>query len=168
MSHFLRDTAHALGFDDPDGKAAESGDIFWAVAGAYSASVFIEIPVEDIVATVFDAPVTAIYGKEPQGICLLWSSTGDTADNVMGDFAGFFINKVSLDQEGLLHEVEVFILYENAPSLYCRNVGMGRHYSLPLDGGRRGGGVFHPSLCPFQGMGVSSVLVQILRVSIRP
>ena len=46
MSHFLRDTAHALGFDDPDGKAAESGDIFWAVAGAYSASIL--IPVEDI------------------------------------------------------------------------------------------------------------------------
>ena len=109
MSHFLRDTANALGFDDSDGKAAESGDIFRAVAVAYSASVL--IPVEDIVATVFDAPVTAIYGKEPQGICLLWSSTGDTADNVMGDFAGFFINKVSLDQEGLLHmgEVEVVI-----------------------------------------------------------
>jgi len=41
LSHFLRDTANALGFDDPDGKAAESGDIFRAVAGAYSASVFI-------------------------------------------------------------------------------------------------------------------------------
>ena len=152
MSHFLRDTANALGFDDPDGKAAESGDIFRAVAGAYSASVF--IPVEDIVATVFDAPVTAIYGKEPLGVCLLWSSTGDTADYVMGDFAGFFINKVSLDQEGLLHEVEVFILYENAPSLYCRNVGMGRHYSLPLDGGGRGGGDFHASLCPIRAWGL--------------
>jgi len=31
---------------------------------------------------------------------------------------------------------------------------MERHYSLPLDGGGRGGGDFHASLCPFQGMTV--------------
>ena len=47
------------------------------------------------------------------------------------------------------------ILYENAPFLYRRNVGMQQHYSLPLDGGGRGGGDFHPSLCAFQGMTVS-------------
>ncbi len=89
MSHFLRDTANALGFVDPDGKAAESGDIFRAVAGAYSASVLIEIPVEGLVATVFDAPVASIYGKEPLSgrVCLLWFSTGDTADNVRRDSA---------------------------------------------------------------------------------
>ena len=61
-------------------------------------------------------------------------------------------------------------LYENAPSLYRRdagmrrqyslplyrlNVGMRHHYSLPLDGGGRGGDDFHASLCPFQGMTVS-------------
>jgi len=39
--------------------------------------------------------------------------------------------------------------------LYRRNVGMRRHYSLPLDGGGGMGGCdFYLSLCPFQGMAV--------------
>ena len=39
--------------------------------------------------------------------------------------------------------------------LYRLNVGMRHHYSLPLDGGGRGGDDFHASLCPFQGVTVS-------------
>ena len=49
----------------------------------------------------------------------------------------------------------VRLLRNHVIHVYCGNVGMGRQYSLPLDGGGMGGGDFHLSLCPFQGMSVS-------------
>ena len=64
LSHFLCNATHALGFDDSDGKTSEARDVFRAIAGAYATAVFIEIPVQDVVAAVFNAPVAAVNGKE--------------------------------------------------------------------------------------------------------
>ena len=83
LSHFLCNTAYAFGFDYPDGKAAEAGDVFRAIAGPYAAAIFIEIPVQDVMATVLDAPVAAIDGKELLCVSLLWGSTGDAVCDVV-------------------------------------------------------------------------------------
>jgi hypothetical protein len=64
LSHFLCNATHRLGLDPSDGKTSEARDVFRAMAGADAAAVFIEIPVQDIVAAVFDAPVAAIDGEE--------------------------------------------------------------------------------------------------------
>ncbi len=53
----MSDAAYAFGFDDADGKAPESCNVFWTVANAYSAAVFIVVPVDDVVAAILDAPV---------------------------------------------------------------------------------------------------------------
>jgi len=88
-----------------------------AVAGAYSATVFIEIPIQDVVATVFDGPVAAVDGKELLGVCLVGLSAGDAVGYVSGLFSGFFLYRVSLDDKGLpdVREVEVGVEFGGGP-----------------------------------------------------
>lgn len=88
------------------------------MADAYPAAVFIEIPVQDVMTAVFDAPVSTIDGKELLGVCFLWLSAGDAVGDVLGDLAGLFFNKFSLDHESLLHvgEVEVGVEFGGGPN----------------------------------------------------
>ena len=118
LAHFLRNAAYAFGFDNPNGKAAEAGDVFRAVAGAYAAAVFIEIPVQDVVAAVLNAPVAAIDGKELLCVSLFRGSTGDAVGNVVRGLSGPLFNRFSLDQEGLLDvgEVEVEVEFGSGPN----------------------------------------------------
>jgi len=113
VSHFLGNATHPFGFDDSDGKTAESGNIFRAIAGTYPAAVFIEVPVQDVVAAVFDAPVVAIGGEELLRVCLLGLSAGDAVGDVEGDLAGLFFNKFSFDHESLLQVGEVEVVVES-------------------------------------------------------
>jgi len=117
LSHFLCNAAHAFGFDEADGKASKSGDVFRAIAGADAAAVFIEIPVQDVVAAVLDGPVAAIDGEELLGVCFLRLSTGDAVGDVVGDLAGLFLNGFPLDHEGLSHmgEVEIGVEFGGSP-----------------------------------------------------
>jgi len=57
LSHFLSDIGIAFCFDNTDCKAAKPRHIFRAAAGAYTAAVFIVVPVQDIVAAIFDNPL---------------------------------------------------------------------------------------------------------------
>ena len=50
-------TANVFGFDDANGESPEAGDIFWPITGAYAAAVFIIVPIDNVMAAVFDAPV---------------------------------------------------------------------------------------------------------------
>jgi len=71
------------------------------MSGAYAAAVFVIVPVEYVVATVFDAPVTSVYGKHTLRVCLLRRSAGDAICNFTGVFAGFFIRGLPLDEKSL-------------------------------------------------------------------
>ena len=50
LAHFLRDTSDAFGFDETDGEASKSSDVFGAVAATDLASVFIVVPIQEGVA----------------------------------------------------------------------------------------------------------------------
>jgi hypothetical protein len=63
LSHFLRDAAHPFGLDDANGKTAQSGNVFQAMASAYPAAVFVKVPIDNVMAAVFDSPVAAVSGK---------------------------------------------------------------------------------------------------------
>ena len=117
FSHFLCNAAHVFGFDDPDGEAAEAGDVFRAVAGAYAAAVFIEIPVQDVVAAILDGPVAAIHGKELLGVCLFRGSARDAVCDVVGGFSALFFYRLPFDYEGLgyVGEVEVVVELGSGP-----------------------------------------------------
>ena len=77
MSHFLGYAAHSFGFYDPNGESAQAGDIFWSMAGTYSATIFIVDTVEDIVATVLYAPMRAVGSQKALRIGLLWGLVSD-------------------------------------------------------------------------------------------
>ena len=71
LAHFLSDAFHALGLDQTDGEAAQAGDVLGAVAGADAAAVLVIVPIEDVVAAVFDGPVAAVDLEQALGIGLL-------------------------------------------------------------------------------------------------
>ena len=63
---------------DTDDEATKARDILRTMAGANAAPVLIEVPVNDIVATVFNRPVAAIDFDEAFGPGLLGKATGNT------------------------------------------------------------------------------------------
>jgi hypothetical protein len=117
FSHFLCNATPRLGFDDSDGKTSEPRDVFRAIAGAYTAAVFIEIPVQDVVAAVLDGPVAAIDGEDLLGVCFVRLSAGDAVGDVVRDLAALFFNRFSINQEGLLHvrKIEVGVEFGGGP-----------------------------------------------------
>ncbi len=83
MSHGLGGAADTLGFDEADGKAAQAGHVFGAVAGADTTAILVVGPVEDVVAAVFDDPVCAVDLQETLGVSLLWGTAGDAIGEFM-------------------------------------------------------------------------------------
>jgi len=71
LAHFLGDVGYALGLDHADGEAAQAGDVFGAVTGADAAAVLVIVPIEDVVAAIFDAPMPSVSLKDPSRIGLL-------------------------------------------------------------------------------------------------
>jgi len=99
LSHFLGNAPWLFCFDEGDGKTAEPGDVFRAVSGAYPASIFVIVPIDDVMATVFDAPVATVCGKDMLRVCLLRALTGDAVSDFTGVFTGFLLSKLSLHHE---------------------------------------------------------------------
>jgi len=67
FAHFLGDVAHSSGFDHAEGRAAKPRDVLQAVARTDATAVLIEVPVENIVATVLDGPLTAADLEKASG-----------------------------------------------------------------------------------------------------
>jgi len=82
LAHFLSDAAHALGLDHTDGEAAQAADVLGAVAGADAAAVLVVVPIEDVVAAVFDGPVATVDLEQALGIGLCGRSTGDAVGHI--------------------------------------------------------------------------------------
>ena len=91
LSHFLCDVARSFGLDDANGETAQPGNVFRAMASAYAAAVFVIVPIDNVMATVFDAPVATVGGKNALSVGLLGGSAGDA----VGDFAGAISGAIS-------------------------------------------------------------------------
>jgi len=89
----LDDAAHTFELDDANGKTAQSGNVFGAMASTYAAAVFIIVPIDNVMTAVFDAPVAAVGGKNALSVGLLRGSAGDA----IGDFTGVFTAFLSVD-----------------------------------------------------------------------
>ena len=74
LAHFLSNAAHAVGLDHTDGESAQPSDVLRAVAGTDAAAILVVVPIEDVVADVFDGPVAAVDLKETAGIDLLFGA----------------------------------------------------------------------------------------------
>ena len=67
------------------------------MAGAYPAAVFVIVPIDNVMAAVFDAPVAAVGGKNMLSVGLLRGSAGDAIGDFTGVFTAFFICGLPLD-----------------------------------------------------------------------
>jgi len=112
VSHFLGDPAYAFGFHDSNGKTSESGDVFWTMAGAYPTTVFVIVPVDDVMAAVFDAPVAAIGGKNLLGVGLLRLSAGEAIGDFMAVLTAFLVCGLPFDDKSLSNVRKVQVVVE--------------------------------------------------------
>ncbi|MDZ7581923.1 MAG: hypothetical protein U5R30_15395 [Deltaproteobacteria bacterium] len=112
LSHFLRGATHPLGLDDADGKTPKASNVFRAMAGSYPAAVFVIVPVDNVVATVFDAPVAAVGGQNAFGIGLFRGTAGDAVGDFAGILAAFFLRGLPLDDKSLSDMGKVQIVVE--------------------------------------------------------
>ena len=108
----MGDAAYAFGFDDSNCKTSESGDVFWAMAGAYPTTVFVIVPVDDVMAAVFDAPVAAVGGKNLLGVGLLRVSAGEAIGDFMAVSTAFFVCGLPFDDKSLSNVRKIQVVVE--------------------------------------------------------
>jgi hypothetical protein len=101
LSHFLWDTAHTFRLNDTNCEATQAGNVFRTIALAYPTAIFVKGPINDVVAGVFDTPVTAICGEHTLRIGLFRSPTGNTVGNITRVFTALFVCGLTLDEKGL-------------------------------------------------------------------
>ena len=107
-----------FGFDDADAESPQSGHIFWPVTGAYAAAVLIIVPIDNVMAAVFDAPVASVGSKDVFRVGLLRRSACDSISEFTGKFTSFLICGFPLDEESLSDVREVEIVIELSCSPY--------------------------------------------------
>jgi hypothetical protein len=69
LAHFLSDAFDTLGLDQTDGEAAQAGDVLRAVAGVDAAAVLVIVPIEDVMAPVFDTGARLFAALSVTNIC---------------------------------------------------------------------------------------------------
>jgi len=112
LPHFLCHAVHTFGFDDTDGEASKTGDVFRTVTGSYPTAVFVNVPVDDVMAAILDAPVAAVGLEYLLGVGLVWDSAGDAVGDLDGAFARFLLNALAFDDEGLAYVGKVKIVVQ--------------------------------------------------------
>jgi len=53
---------NVFGFDDADGESPQFGDIFRPITCEYAAAIFVIVPIDNVMAAVFDAAV-ALFSR---------------------------------------------------------------------------------------------------------
>jgi hypothetical protein len=71
LAHRLRPIAHAFTLEKAHGESSETSHVLWRMTFGDAAAVFVVIPVQDRMATVFNAPVLPVILKYLCGTGLL-------------------------------------------------------------------------------------------------
>jgi hypothetical protein len=89
------------------------------MSGAYPAAVFIKIPVQDVMAAVFDAPVATVCGKDTFRVGLLGCATGYAISDFTGGVTGFLFGELSLHEKCLSHmgKIQIVVEFSGGPDL---------------------------------------------------
>ena len=131
------DATHAFGFDDANGKTAQSGHVFRAVTSAYAAAVFVIVPIDNVMTAVFDAPVATVGGKNALRVGLLRGSAGDAVGDFTGVFTAFFICGLPLDEKSLsdVRKVQIAVEFGCGPDFTDFDPAMIRWVTMEKIGG---------------------------------
>jgi len=112
LADFLSDRFRAFRLDQANSKAAQAGDVLRAVTGTDAATIFVKVPIENVVAAVFDGPVAAVDIEEALGIGLLGRAAGDAVGEIAGRVASFLVDHDPFDEKDLADKGEVEIAVE--------------------------------------------------------
>lgn len=106
-----------------------------------AAAVFVVIPVDDVVATVFDSPVAAVILEYLCGCCLLFGFAGDAIGKFATTFSAFFVDGGAFHPEGLADtgKIEVIVEVGGYPNFTGFDASMigrieGREIRFPVAG----------------------------------
>ena len=100
------------------GKSSQAGYVFRAIAGAYPAAVFVIVPIDNIVAAVFNTPVATVGGKNTLGVGLLRGSTGDAIGNIASRcLPVFFVGELAFNDKCLpdMRKVKIAVELSRSP-----------------------------------------------------
>ena len=122
LAHFLGDVYSSLGLKEPDGKPSEPSHVFWPTPFADSASVFVIVPVSDVVTTFLDATMLAVGPQDLFGLGFFCSVVGNAMCQFMGSAAVFFIHDFPFDDKSLADVGKVKVLVEFVGSPYLADV----------------------------------------------
>ena len=89
------------------------------MAGADTAAVLVVVPIEDVVAAVFDGPMAAVDFEQATGVGLCGGAAGDAVGDIDRAFAAVFLDGFPFDGEGLaeMGEVEIAVELGGCPDL---------------------------------------------------
>ena len=76
------------------------------------AAVFVVVPINHVVATVFDAPMFVVGLQDFLGIRLFGRAAGQPVNNFVTNFTRFFVDAFPLDYEGLADMGKIQLLVE--------------------------------------------------------
>ena len=87
------------------------------MALAYAASVFMKVPIDNVMAAVLDGPVPTVCGEHSFRVGLFRSPTGYAIGDFTGVFTGLLICEFSLDDKGLpnVGKVQVAVEFGRGP-----------------------------------------------------
>lgn len=96
------------------------------MASTYTTTILVIVPIKDIMAAVFDTPVTAIGVEDALGIGLIRGTAGDPISDLLGKSAIFFIDDFPFDDESLLDvgKIEVGVKFGGRPDFASFNPAM--------------------------------------------
>ena len=112
FAYFLRYADITFGFDEADAEASQAGDVLGTVSSANAAAVFVVVPINHIVATVFDAPMFTVGLKDFFGISLFGRAAGHPVNDFVSLFTRFLVEAFPLDHKGLADMGEIQVLVE--------------------------------------------------------
>jgi hypothetical protein len=119
VPHLLRHTVHAFSFDEADGESSEPRDVVGAMSRADTTSVFIKVPVENVMATILDTPMASIGDEELLRRGLIGRAAREAIGELEGTFPRFFLDAHAFDDERLpdVGEIQVGIEGVGRPDL---------------------------------------------------
>ncbi|MDO8785819.1 MAG: hypothetical protein Q7J12_06330, partial [Syntrophales bacterium] len=106
-------------FDNADGESPQPCDIFGAVAGADSTPVFIIVPIDNVMTTIFNRPMATVNIEDTLWAGWLCRSTGDAVSDFTRALTTFFVYELPFDGKGLsdVGKVKVVIEFGGGPDL---------------------------------------------------
>lgn len=82
------------------------------MTGSYSAAVFVIVPIDNVMAAVFDAPVSTVGSQHALRVGLFRGSAGNSIGDFTGVLTTFFIGGFALDDKSLADVRKIQIAVE--------------------------------------------------------